>query len=229
MNSKAAIADVQAKAADGRALICQIPAVLDSLRIDSTKRRFIALSLLVGSLEHARLLCSILSTDLETSWLPAMSLHRSQIDHLVRGAYFADPATDEEVDAFYKKGTLPQTPKPKGGRRAMYLSEMAEAVRAHYRWDGKFSAAIRNRYSPLSGITHGGIEVVNVHLKNGIVGDTTTNYAGLSPTVGDIVALAYITVAVAMVLSPLPDDAISDSVRPVFQAYRDFDEKWPGH
>ncbi|MBF6022795.1 DUF6988 family protein [Lysobacter niastensis] len=216
------IAQVEAKAAEAHKLICQIAAVLAALKIDNTKRMFIALSLLVGSLEHARLLTSILSEEAGLSWLPAMTLHRSQIDHLVRGAYFAEPATDAEVAAFYADGTMPQLPKPKGGTRNMHLNEMAEAVQAHYTWDKRFATAIRNRWSPLSGITHGGIEVVNVYLKNGQVGNTDTDFAGLLPTIGDITALAYIVIAVCMRLSPLSQEEISGIVQPLFDAFKDF-------
>ena len=222
MSRENAVADTAAKAEEARRLLCEIAPLINDLKIILDKRSHVALSLLVGSLEHARALCFVLANDLEASWFSAMILHRSQIDYLVRAAYFAAPASDAQVNAFYRKGQMPKIKPAIGKSRKMRLTEMADKVETHYKWNDKFTKAIHGHWSPLSGMSHGGVELLALYETNGAIGDSTIDYTELVPNIVNVTALGQLALVVAMRMSPLTEAEISGIIGTVYVKTREF-------
>lgn len=214
--------NLRAVAHDALTLIEDLRATLPHFDMANTERNRVALALLLASLDQARTLCFLLATDPNNGWYSSLILHRSQIDHFLRGAFFAQPATDSELAYFLEKNRLPSR-RPAGERpRSLHTNELAAIIIDIYGWDGeRLVTTIRNHWGPLSGIVHGGRELLGAYLSEEGIG-AEIDLSELVDVVTNTVALAHMVSAVLMATTPLDPEQIQGIMVPIHEKFRGF-------
>ncbi|WP_157835192.1 hypothetical protein [Xanthomonas sp. SHU 199] len=135
--------------------------VLAKMELSNDERTNVAIALLYGSLEQARSACFLVAHDVGRSIFGALILLRSQVDQLMRAAFFAGPATAEELSFYLGEDELPRRDGNKLGPRS--LSRINEA---HFGWTpvGRIPNTVDNSWATLSGMTHGGRALLNYYI-----------------------------------------------------------------
>lgn len=211
-----------ARANQAQALIDNTMSVLPSFEIAGSDRAYVSLSLLLASMDNAATLVYLLATRPNRAWVGALSLHRSQFDYFLRGSFFARVASDKELKQFQRKGRMPARAQKSGRKRDMYVSEVAEDVCEAFGWDTKLVNTLKGHWSPLSGIVHGGREVLSIYTMNDELGGLEIDFDELLPVLDNVIVLVQLAMAVAMSMSPLPEEQLSDTVEPVYNDARNF-------
>jgi hypothetical protein len=214
--------DLPTVARDALILIEHVRTTLPHFEMPDSERNQVALALLLASLDQARTLCYLLTMDARNGWYSALILHRSQIDHFLRGAFFAQPASDQELAYFLGKNKLPSRSPPGTSKRALSTNELAAIVIAGYDWDGeKLLNTIRNHWGPLSGIVHGGRELLAAYLSEDGIG-AEIELTELVGIVINTVALSHMVSAVLMAITPLGVEGVQSFMVPVHDDFRAF-------
>lgn len=210
-------------ARDGLGMIEDLRATMPRFDIPNSQRNEVALALLLASLDQARTLCYLLATDPINGWYSSLILHRSQIDHFLRGAFFARPATDPELDFFLRKNKLPSRSPPEADKKlTLTTNEVAAIIVEAYGWEGeRLINTIRNHWGPLSGIVHGGRELLNAYLSEEGIG-AEIDLQELVSIVVNTVGLAHMVSAVLMAITPLPADRVHEIMLPVHTRFTAF-------
>lgn len=216
MQATTALALLKARSNEAIAVVDTTLSVLPSLEIDGTNRTYVALALLTASMDNANVVAYLLASKPERAWVSALALFRSQFDFFLRGAYFAKSASENELARFQKKGKMPSRASASGKKRDIYVSEVAESVSKDYGWDKQLSATLKGHWTPLSGLVHGGKELLAIYTQNDEIGNLSIDYAELVPVLDNVVVLTQLGMAVAMDLSSLDKKAISDVVEPAY-------------
>jgi len=182
----------------------------------------VVLPLVLSSLDMADTVCFLLEAAPERCWVGAAALQRAQIEHLLRAAYFARAATDDEVEAFRTEGKLPKRPNERPDRpdRTIYLREIAEEAYRDELGENlpKLLAMIKNHHGDLSGLLHGGKEIVDVYSRmHDELGNIELEWDELLDTVDNVAVFVQFAVGVALSLSPLEQEQKDAAARDSYE------------
>lgn len=123
-----------------------------------TERNYVVMQLLRASCDHGRALVYLFASNPTDMAGSAMVLHRSQIEQFVRGIFFGRDATDEELQYFLEEDEIPKRPTANGKMAKLHLNELAKIAHDRLGLDDtdKLASMIKNVWSPLNGLVHGG-------------------------------------------------------------------------
>jgi hypothetical protein len=199
-------------------------AVLPELDLRGTDRSATALPLALASMDTAAAIYKLLINEPEQSWVAALTLQRTQMEYVLRAAYFAKAASEDELRTFRRKGRM-----PKRAGRDIYIAEVAGEAADHLGWDkDKLLQSVKIHQKDLSGLVHGGKEVLAIYTRHEEWGDLTVEWDELINHVDNILIFSQLAMAVAMSFSPLDAQALDKVVRPVYvQAKRYFGDEPP--
>lgn len=132
------------------------------LPIPKSKRNALAVTLLRASMDHGRAVAVLASSHLEDFGASAIALHRTQVDTMFRGAFFADSATDDEIAYFLDNDEMPKRPGPDGKPKRLSPKDLAgligNAVSAES--TQKLINYMDRSWGLLCGMVHGGMSTV---------------------------------------------------------------------
>lgn len=217
---------LKSRAKEGLRLTDLTMRVLPGLGITASERSLTFLPLLMASMDNAATLLFLLAEKPERSWVAALSLHRSQFDYFLRAAFFARAASEQELGRFRSKGKMPKRAEKSGRKRDIFIRELAEEVSDSFQWDEKLVNTLKGHWSPLSGIVHGGTEVLGIYTAKGQIGIADVDAKPLLQVLDNVLVLVQLAMAVAMSASPRSEAEVSDAVEPVYkEAVRFFEGK----
>ncbi len=153
-------------------LVRETRLVLRELEIKIDNRSEAALPLVLASMDTAEAIYTLWTTKLEKYWVAALTMHRTQVDYVLRSAYFVKAASHKELMCFLKSGRM-----LKRGERWISTTDVAKDATQHLGWDvKKLINTVRNHNRFLSGLVHGGKEVLDIYTKNETLGDLTIDW-----------------------------------------------------
>ncbi len=141
-------------------------------------------------------------------------MQRAQMEYVLRAAFFAKAASDREIARFRRKGKMPNR-----GKNQIYVADVAKEAALHLGWDEeKLLRTVKSHYKDLSGLVHGGKEVLAIYTQHEAWGDITIEWDELIHAVDNVLVFAQLALGVAMSLSPLDPEAMDRLVRPSYEA-----------
>ena len=171
--------------------------VLSKMDIPNSERNNVAVALLYASMDQARSASFLIAKDVEQSVFGALILLRSQLDQLMRAAFFAGPASADQLESYLADDELPRLNGNRLGPRS--LSRINEEF---FGWEpvGRVPALVEHSWGTLSGMTHGGRALLNYYISDDGVGPypPTDEFIGV---LSNTVALAHLGVAIALTLA----------------------------
>lgn len=197
--------------------------VLAKMHLPNDQRVNVALALLYGSLEQARSASFLVGHDVHQSVFAALILFRSQIDQLMRAAFFAGPATAEELEFYLAEDKLPSRNGNKLGPRSLSLIN-----EAHFQWTpiGTVPTTVDSSWGVLSGMTHGGRALLNYYIGEEGIGAYPPN-DDFVQVVKNSVVLGHLAVATALSLATNKEsDELQTVLQAWFQAGHEFFGRW---
>lgn len=201
------------RAAAALELVHATTSVLAELEIKIDERTATAVPLLLASMDTAEAIYTLLVNQPEDYWVAALIMQRTQMEYVLRSAFFAKAASHKEVMSFRKKGKM-----PKRGKRQIYIAEVAEEASEFLGWDkDKLLGTVKNHQRDLSGLVHGGKEVLAIYTMHEEWGDLTIEWDELIQHVDNIMVFVQLALGVAMLLSPLDAVAMDKAVRPIYE------------
>ncbi|MBV6838982.1 hypothetical protein KWH01_17370 [Xanthomonas campestris pv. merremiae] len=123
-----------------------------------TARRVTVLTLTVAALDIAWAMCYLIRSEPSRTHTVALTLWRSLLEIWLRAAFFAVPATDEEVQRYFTTKKMPNRPWP-GATKLVDLSPnlLSRIVGPHFcPEDPGIFNTIASEYGDWSGFVHGG-------------------------------------------------------------------------
>lgn len=177
-------------------------------------RTAVAIPLVLASMDVAEAIYTLLETRPEEHWAAALIMQRSQMEYVLRAAFFAKAASQKELTNFRRRGVMPSRAK-----RGIYISEVAEEASHHLNWDkSKLVTTVKNHQRDLSGVVHGGKEVLAIYTMHSEAwGDLTVDWDQLIDHVNNIAVFVQLALSVAMSLSRLDPIELDVIVRPAFE------------
>lgn len=205
-------------------LVDETKPVIGDLRIEIDERTATAIPLVLASMDTARAIYALLINQPEEYWPAALIMQRTQMEYVLRSAYFSKAASHKELMSFRKKGKM-----PKRGKRPIYIAEVAEDASQHLGWDkNKLLETVKNHFRELSGVVHGGKEILGIYTMHDTWGDLTIDWDELIHHVDNIMVFVQLALGVAMYLSPLDPEAMDRTVRPIYEkAHAYFGDRGP--
>ncbi|MGH8216509.1 MAG: hypothetical protein ACREPZ_12570 [Rhodanobacteraceae bacterium] len=210
--------NLRERASTALKLVRETKPVLGDLGITIDERTATVIPLVLASMDAAGGIYTLLANQPEEYWVAATVMQRDQMEYVLRSAYFAKAASHKELMRFRKKGKMPNR-----GKRSIYMIEVAEAATQHLGWDkDKLLRMVTNHYRDLSGVVHGGREILSVYTMHDTWGDLTIEWDELIHHVDNIMVFVQLALGVAMYLSPLDAEAIDKAVRPTYKKAHSF-------
>jgi hypothetical protein len=168
--------------------------VLSEISFPQNVRAGIAAALLCASIDQARSASFLIANDPARSTFGALILLRSQVDQLMRSAFFAGPASDEELAFYLDKDELPKRDKYKLGPISL-----AQINELHFNWGpvGRVPKLIKDSWDILCGLTHGGHALLAYYNGEDGIGQLKPNDDLISELTNSV-ALTHIGVTIAM-------------------------------
>lgn len=209
-----ALKQLQARAQAALTLVRATRPVLAQLDIKVDERTATALPLALAAIDTAEAIYTLLRQQPEHYWVAALVMQRSQMEYVLRAAFFAKAASHREVVAFRRTGAMPRR-----GNRPIHLAAVAEEACHHLGWEkSKLLSTVRIHQRDLSGLVHGGKEVLAIYTQHDAWGDLTVEWSDLADHVDNIAVFVQLALGVAMLLSPLGPEALDRAVRPTHAA-----------
>lgn len=197
--------------------------VLAKMELPNDERTNVAIALLYASLEQARSASFLIGNDVHQSVFAALILLRSQVDQLMRAAFFAGPATDQELATYLAEDELPRRNGNKLGPRSL-----ASINEAHFGWTpvGRIPATVENSWGVLSGMTHGGMALLNYYIgENGIGAHPASDE--FVDVVTNSVVLTHLAVATALSLATNEESGeLQTALQAWYQKGHEYFSKW---
>lgn len=194
-------------------LIHETKLVLDDLDIKINERTATVVPLVLASMDTAEAIYTLLINHPEEYWVAGLIMQRTQMEYVLRAAYFAKAASHQELMRFRKKGKMPNR-----GKRAIYISQVAEDASQHLGWDkDKLLKTVLNHQRELSGVVHGGKEILGIYTMHDTWGDLTIEWDELIRHVDNIMVFVQLALAVTMYISPLDPEMMDKVVRPIYE------------
>lgn len=206
--------NLRKRANDALNVLHQTRKTLPDMGHIGSERTAVVLPLALASMDTAEAIYALLINQPEKSWVAALIMQRAQMEYVLRAAFFAKAANDKEIARFLRKGKMPRR-----GRRSIYVIDVANEAAQHLGWDGeKLARTVKSHYKDLSGLVHGGKEVLAIYTQHDAWGDITIEWDELVNAVNNILVFAQLALGVAMSLSPLDADEMDRIVRPAHEA-----------
>lgn len=197
-------------------LVRETKPVLGDLDIKIDERTATAIPLVLASMDAAEAIYTLLITQPEEYWVAALIMQRTQMEYVLRSAFFAKAASHKELTHFRKRGKMPNR-----GKRPIHIAEVAEEASQHLGWDkAKLLKTVGNHQRDLSGVVHGGKEVLAIYTMHDTWGDLSIEWDELIQHVDNIMVFVQLALGVAMYLSPLDPEAMDEAVRPIYEKAR---------
>jgi len=194
-------------------LVHETKPVLGDLSIKIDERTATVIPLVLASMDTAEAIYTLLINQPEEYWVAALIMQRTQMEYVLRSAYFAKAASHKELMRFRAKGKM-----PKRGKRSIYIAEVAEDASHYLGWEkGRLLKTVTNHYRELSGLVHGGKEVLGIYTMHNTWGDLTIEWDLLIHHVDSIMVFVQLALGVAMYVSPLDPEAMDKAVRPIYE------------
>lgn len=194
-------------------LVQETKPVLGNLDIKIDERTATVIPLVLASMDTAEAIYALLINQPEEYWVAALIMQRTQMEYVLRSAYFAKAASHKELMRFRKRGKMPNR-----GKRSIYIAEVAEDASQHLGWDkDKLLRTVKNHYKDLSGVVHGGKEVLGIYTMHDTWGDLTIEWDELIHHVDNIMVFVQLALGVAMSQSPLKPETMDKAVRPIYE------------
>lgn len=195
--------------------------VIHLMELPNTERVNVAVALLYASMEQARSACFLTAHDAQQSLFAALILLRSQVDQLMRSAFFAGPAMDDEL-AFYRAND--KLPRRNGDLLGpISLSRINEA---HFDWQpvGRIPNTIEKSWATLSGMTHGGRALLNFYIGEDGIGSCPPTDEFIE-VLTNAVALAHLAVAISLSMAR---NSESDELQAALHAWHEVSQGYFG-
>lgn len=142
--------------------------LLPELKLRGDKMRYcVSLTQLMASMDFARSAFLLVAKDPHRSWMAARVLFRTQTDLLMRGAFFAGPATDDEYKYFEAHDELPKRDGNRLGPKSL-----AKINNAYFKLciDGNMELVISDDWGPTSALAHGGHHLLGRYIHDKSIG-----------------------------------------------------------
>lgn len=208
-----AASNLKSRAVAALELVRATKPVLAQLEITIDERSAAAVPLLLASMDTAEAIYTLLMHRPEDYWVAALTMQRTQMEYVLRSAFFARAASHKEVMRFRTKGKMPRR-----GKREIYIAEVAEEASHFLGWDkDKLLTTVKSHQRGLSGLVHGGKEVLAIYTMHEQWGDLTVEWNDLVQHVDNIMVFVQLALSVAMLLSPLDEVAMHETVRPIYE------------
>jgi len=186
--------------------------VFAELAIQIDERSATAMPLALAALDTAEAIFVLLEQDLTRFWVAGLTLQRTQMEYVLRAAFFASAAGHDELTRFRRTGKM-----PKRGKRVIHIAEVAQEASQHLGWDSaKLLTVVDAHQRSLSGLVHGGTEVLGIYTQHDEWGDLTIDWDDLASNIDNISVFVQLAVSVGMLLSPLSPDELEKAGRPVY-------------
>ena len=206
--------NLRQRASDALGVLHGARSTLPEMGHKGSERTATVLPLVLASMDTAEAICALLVNQPEKSWVAALIMQRAQMEYVLRAAFFAKAANEKEIARFRHKGKMPNR-----GKTQIYVTEVAKEAAQHLGWDEKkLLGTVKSHYKSLSGLVHGGREVLAIYTQHEEWGDITIEWDELMDAVDNIVVFAQLALGAAMSLSPLDADAMDRLVRPSYEA-----------
>lgn len=174
--------------------------------------------LVLGSLDLAHTILGLLEHQADRSWVAALALQRSQMEYVLRAAYFAKASSGKELQRFRNKGKMPERSK-----KPIHVVNLADEAAAKLEWDREdLLVSVRGHMRELSSVVHGGREVLAIYTQTDQWGNIDTDWSELAGHVDTIVVYMMLGMAVAMSLSTLDEVQMDKAVRQAYDAAHEY-------
>ena len=178
--------------------------------------RLDTIKLLRASCDHGRALTTLLEINHQDFGGSAMALHRSQIEQFLRGAFFSGAATDEELSYFLHRDEMPKRLRANLGLQKLSVNDLT-AIAADFLGlnpRDKLVNMVRNAWSPLCGMVHGGRAVMATFQDgDGQIG-FQADISMLRQVMDNATVIANFSLAILVALSANSAEEQSDLLRP---------------
>lgn len=206
--------NLRQRSSDALKVLHQTRNTLSDMGHIGSERTAAVLPLVLASMDTAEAIYALLINQPEKSWVAALIMQRAQMEYVLRAAFFAKAASDKEIARFRRKGKMPNR-----GKSQIYVADVAKEAASHLGWDEeKLLRTVKSHYKDLSGLVHGGKEVMAIYTQHDAWGDITIEWDELIHAVDNILVFAQLALGVAMSLSPLDPEAMDRLVRPPYEA-----------
>jgi hypothetical protein len=202
------------RAAQAHEVLTRTHETVASLELVIDERVETSLPLILGSLDHASTILDLFVNRADRSWVSALALQRSQMEYVLRAAFFAKAASEKEIRRFRVKGKMPNR-----GKQQIYIANVADEAADHLGWDKqRLIASVRAHQRELSKVVHGGNVIIAIYTSTDEWGTIDTDWTELAGHVDTIVVYMMLAMAVAMSLSGLNEVQMDKVVRPAYDA-----------
>ncbi|KAB8198737.1 hypothetical protein FKV24_000800 [Lysobacter maris] len=206
--------NLRQRTSDALKVLHQTRSTLSDMGHIGSERTATVLPLVLASMDTAEAIYALLINQPEKSWVAALIMQRAQMEYVLRAAFFAKAASDREIARFRRKGKMPNR-----GKNQIYVADVAKEAALHLGWDEeKLLRTVKSHYKDLSGLVHGGKEVLAIYTQHEAWGDITIEWDELIHAVDNVLVFAQLALGVAMSLSPLDPEAMDRLVRPSYEA-----------
>lgn len=203
---------LKVRAQQTRDLITSTSASLAQFDIEVTERVLVVGPLVLASLDTADTMAYLLGTEPERRWVQALALQRVQMEYVLRAAFFAGAASDKEIGKFLRKGHM-----PKRSKRTIYLLDLVREAAGNLGWQApKLVDTVKNHHRDLSGLVHGGKELLEIYTMHEVMGDLTAPWDDLSQPLENSAVFTQLALSVLMKFSRLEPPALDAVVRPTY-------------
>jgi hypothetical protein len=117
--------DLKQLAQESVAIVSRLGPMTEHVAAPATARTLTAFPLLIASITHSEAICTLLSFENPNYGASVYALFRAQIEQFLRGAFFAEHATDEEVAYFRKNDEL----KKRNGEKLTIAGSFGHRIR----------------------------------------------------------------------------------------------------
>jgi hypothetical protein len=191
-----------------------------SLDFERSIRTSVALSLLTASRDHGNSILLLIDTEPNAHGASALALLRTQLDTLLRGCFFADEATDMEIDFFVKKDEMPKRngDKISPNRLAIFAKHYLDLDPN----DQLFENSVKSIWKGLHGMVHGGRATLNLYDKGSEIAFELTD-EGLDFTIRQSATLTLFCAVAFMRTSRQDNAGMQSFLEPLLESLKQFE------
>jgi len=194
-------------------------------------RARIAIQLARASIDFGRGSAVLMANGFKDLGAPAISLHRMQMEQVLRSAFFCGPATDDEVAHFLKQDRLRHRPRDDGRKHPMTMNELTAIVEPFLDQDeggvvdGKLARVVKGSYGTLSALVHGGHALLNAYGGNGNEVGFDISRKDACQILDHLVAFANLALAIVGRVAADTPERVSDILGPPFKSFEGWTER----
>ncbi|GEM_PF-4294153 len=198
MDSSAASCErLVAAAVEGVSAIDRCYPVLAAMALPGGDRCQVVSALLYASIDQARSACVLVANDPGQGMFAALILLRSQLDLLMRAAFFAGPASDDQLAHYLAEDEMPSHEGQRLGPKSL-----ARINQAHFEWTpvDRVPNLVSGQWKTLCGMTHGGASLLRFYIHEDGVYPYPVSDEFLT-AITNTVTLAHFGVSIALSLA----------------------------